>query len=85
MASKTCNRPTAQSEDSVPSAFLRQSTLLQNYVPFSAATLWRLVKAGRFPRPIKVTNQITAWRCSDIEDWVKDPEAYIADEPGGQS
>ena len=85
MTTKTCKRVIPPNEELVSSLFLRQSTILQRHVPFSAATLWRLIKAGRFPRPIKVTNQITAWRCSDIEDWAKDPEAYVADEQGGQS
>ena len=31
-------------------------------VPFSSATLWRLVKAGDFPQPVKLGERITAWR-----------------------
>lgn len=58
--------------------FIRQKTLLQEHVPFSAATLWRLVNAGKFPKPVKVTDQITAWRVSDIQAWSKDPASYTA-------
>lgn len=60
--------------------FIRQKTLLQGYVPFSAATLWRLIRAGKFPRPVKVTNQITAWRTSEINEWSKNPVAYVAED-----
>lgn len=56
--------------------FIRQKKLLQEYVPFSAATLWRLIKVGRFPRPIKLGNQITVWRTSEILVWARDPESY---------
>lgn len=56
--------------------FIRQKTLLQEHVPFSAATLWRLVKAGKFPKPVKVTDQITAWRTSDVQAWSKNPAGY---------
>lgn len=60
--------------------FIRQKTLLQGYVPFSAATLWRLVNAGKFPKPVKVTNQITAWRVSDIQNWASDPAGFSSNE-----
>ena len=60
------------------SEFIRQKTLLQKHVPFSAATLWRLVNAGKFPKPVKVTDQITAWRVSDVEEWSKNPGGYTA-------
>lgn len=85
MAKMNRDRAVPATGGSNSAAFLRQSTLLQHHVPFSAATLWRLVRAGRFPRPIKVTDQITAWRCSDIEKWARDPEAYVANGQGGQS
>lgn len=58
--------------------FIRQKTLLQRHVPFSAATLWRLVNAGKFPKPVKVTEQITAWRVSDVKEWLKNPAGYTA-------
>jgi prophage regulatory protein len=39
-------------------------------VPFSRSTLWALVKKGEFPRPIKVTKGITAWRESEIDAFI---------------
>ena len=41
-------------------AFIRQSQLIPNLIPFSAATLWRKVKAGQFPRPVKLSQRVTA-------------------------
>jgi predicted DNA-binding transcriptional regulator AlpA len=32
-----------------------------------SSTLWRLIKAERFPKPIKVSTQIRRWRLSDVE------------------
>ncbi len=78
------NRVLPLGKESDDSVFLRQNTLLQRHVPFSAATLWRLVKAGRFPKPIKLTEQITAWRHSDIEEWAEDPKGYSANRQGGR-
>ncbi len=56
--------------------FVRQKKLLQEYVPFSAATLWRLVKVGRFPQPIRIANQITVWRISDVMIWAQNPNSF---------
>lgn len=39
-------------------------------VPFSSATLWRKVKAGEFPKPIKLGERITAWRVGDVRKWI---------------
>lgn len=72
------DRSTAPTASEVPEdGFIRQKILLQDHVPFSAATLWRLVNAGKFPKPLKVTDQITAWRASDIKEWAKDPASYV--------
>lgn len=50
--------------------YLRQSQLLrERIVPFSAPTLWRHVKAGIFPQPVKIGPGVTAWRLRDIQAW----------------
>ncbi|HEY1979306.1 MAG TPA: AlpA family phage regulatory protein [Xanthobacteraceae bacterium] len=46
--------------------YLRQSQLIPAIFPFSSATLWRKVKAGTFPKPVKLGTRITAWRVEDI-------------------
>jgi len=65
--------------DQLPnSAFIRESQLVQSPkrpgnaapLPFSAPTLWRMVKAGRFPQPHKLGTKITAWRVSDVREWM---------------
>lgn len=38
-------------------------------VPFSRPTLWRKVKEGTFPAPVKLSAGITAWRLRDIQEW----------------
>ena len=57
--------------------FIRQHQLIESrLVPFSPSTLWRKVKAGEFPQPVKISRHITAWRVSDIQAWATDPAAY---------
>ena len=49
--------------------FVRQSLLLR-FVPFSKSTLWRRVKAGLFPAPVRISVGITAWRAEDVRHWI---------------
>ena len=48
--------------------YMRQSQLIPAIFPFSSATLWRKVKAGTFPKPVKLGPRITAWRVEDISE-----------------
>lgn len=50
--------------------FIRQKGLL-NLVGFSAPTLWRKVKAGTFPKPVKLGQNMTAWRYEEIQAWME--------------
>ncbi len=45
-------------------------------LPFSPATLWRHVAAGKFPTPIKISPGVTAWRVGSLREWLKDPVGY---------
>lgn len=54
--------------------YLRQKLLIPHVVPFSAATLWRKVKSGDFPAPVKLTPRVTAWRTSDVTKWLREHE-----------
>ena len=49
----------------------RPRTGRKGLVPFSSATLWRKVKAGEFPAPVKLSDRVTAWRCSDVLAWLQ--------------
>lgn len=47
--------------------------------PINAATLWRGVKAGRYARPIKISNQAVRWRRSELQ---ADIERMVAERDG---
>lgn len=57
--------------------YKRAKAICSKY-PISPASLWRKVKAGTFPRPIKLSTGITAWRNRDLLEWEKDPLNYKA-------
>ena len=58
--------------DALPDVALIQLRPLLQYkvVPYSATTVWRLCRTGKFPRPIKVSPGITAWRVADIRKYL---------------
>lgn len=73
--------PPAQATfDKLPdSAWLRESQLVRSPKnsdsevapqPFLAPTLWRMVKAGKFPAPCKLSARVTAWKVSQVRDWM---------------
>ncbi|KQP23662.1 hypothetical protein ASF43_05700 [Pseudorhodoferax sp. Leaf267] len=51
--------------------FLRLKQLLL-FIPMSRATVWRRVKDGQFPKPVKLAGAITAWRAEDIRRWMQE-------------
>jgi len=65
--------------DALPdSAFVRESQLVRSPkrpdnpapLPFSAPTLWRKVAAGTFPKPIKLSERVTAWNVGTVRAWM---------------
>lgn len=52
------------------SGYIRQARLVPTILPFSAPTLWRKVKNGTFPKPVKLSERITAWRVEDVRNWM---------------
>jgi prophage regulatory protein len=49
--------------------FVRQKQLAA-IIPFSRTTLWRKVRAGEFPAPVKLSAGITAWRVEEVRAWI---------------
>jgi prophage regulatory protein len=68
--------------DTLPNcAFVREAQLVQNPkrpdypapLPFSAATLWRKVADGTFPKPMKLSKRVTAWRVAEVRTFLQAP------------
>ena len=60
--------------DDLPDAALIQIRQLLHFdvVPFSGTTIWRKCRSNEFPKPIKVSKGITAWRVGDIRKYLAD-------------
>lgn len=66
--------------DSLPNgAYIRESQLVKSHrrpdvpapLPFSGPTLWRKVKAGSFPKPVKLSERVTAWNVGAVRAWIE--------------
>jgi prophage regulatory protein len=69
---------TNQGFDDLPnSGFTREAELVRSPLnpsgplPFSSHTLWRKVRDGSFPPPLKLASRVTAWRVSDVRTWME--------------
>ena len=70
--------------DELPdSALVRQAQLVRDPknptkpvpLPFSAASLWRKVKSGDFPQPLRLSGSITCWKVGTVRVWLAQQEA----------
>ena len=78
--SKPAATPAQAVFDRLPdTAWLRQAQLVRSAksadsaiapLPFSAPTLWRMVKMGKFPKPRKLSARVTAWQVGDVRAWM---------------
>lgn len=41
----------------------------------SSSTVYRLVKAGHFPKPIKLATHASGWLESEINDWIESKQS----------
>jgi prophage regulatory protein len=53
-------------------------------IPVSQATWWRGCRTGRYPKPVKLGPNISAWRIEDIRALIKSPEGPAKDAGGSQ-
>jgi len=44
---------------------------LTKAVGLSKATIYRLMKANQFPKPVWITNDRVAWKANDVKAWVE--------------
>lgn len=47
----------------------RMKELCQTY-GLSRSTIYRLIDAGRFPKPIKISAKAVGWISTDLDEWL---------------
>ena len=53
----------------MPERLLRLSDVRAR-IPYSRASIYRLMSEGRFPHPYSLGERAVAWRESDIDAWI---------------
>ncbi len=53
-----------------PAQFYRLPHIKQR-LSVSGSSIWAWVKAGKFPKPIKLSANCTAWNAADVEAWAQ--------------
>ena len=48
---------------------------LENLFKVSPATIYRWIKEGNFPKPVRLGANMVRWKATDIEAWMMDREA----------
>ncbi|MBS7661654.1 AlpA family phage regulatory protein [Pseudomonas lalucatii] len=55
--------------------FLREAEVLE-LTSLARSTLWREIKAKRFPKPVPITPGRVGWRASEVARWQKCPTTW---------
>lgn len=50
---------------------LLRRTTVEEATGLGRSTIYKLIDSGDFPRPVKLTGKIVAWRESDITAWIE--------------
>ena len=53
-------------------ALLNDEGLRQRGITYSLAHRWRLIQAGKFPKPVKLGGGRNAWLEAEIESWINE-------------
>lgn len=54
--------------------YVRERELL-TVLPFGKTHLWAMVKSGGFPKPIKLSPRVTAWKEHEVLAWLQSRES----------
>ncbi|MFC0131386.1 helix-turn-helix transcriptional regulator [Massilia eurypsychrophila] len=61
---------------SLPTVGMCRWDTLSRFVPISRETWRKLVKAGKAPKPVKLSERCTMYSNAEVHRWMSDPTAY---------
>lgn len=61
--------------DPLKAGFNLRVSALAPRLGISKNTIWRLVREGKFPKPIKLSEKVTVWKAADVLAWLESKEA----------
>jgi prophage regulatory protein len=48
-----------------------RKTELLSIIPLSHVTIWRMEKAGKFPKRVQIGGNAVGWLVSEVNQWMK--------------
>ncbi len=60
---------------SLPTTGYVRPKFIQEFFSFSKSTLWRLVKKGDFPQPIKLCEKVSVFKAEEVHAWINEKGA----------
>jgi prophage regulatory protein len=79
VANDTRKRPAQAQQERAARLLLSADDLRDLGIRCSRSQMFKMVAEGRFPRPIKISEQRSAWLMSEIEAWLA---ARVAERDG---
>jgi predicted DNA-binding transcriptional regulator AlpA len=51
--------------------YYRMKHILSDILPVNESTIYRWIKDGKFPKPMKLADKVTVWNAQEVDAWVK--------------
>jgi excisionase family DNA binding protein len=64
--------PRAEQREPRPLPDMLTSEQVSNRLAISLRTLWRLVRAGKMPKPVRYNRKLVRWKTADVIAYVRD-------------
>ena len=71
LLSRVSQLQTQANPPSLPQEGFTRLPVIALLLGVSASTIWRLVRNGKFPKPVKLTEKVTAWKCEEVRAWIE--------------
>ncbi len=75
---ETTSNDCAVKRDNV--ALLREPVVRKTVGGIAKTTLWRWIREGRFPKPVRLGANCIAWRADDVNQWINSRPSFDAGE-----
>lgn len=75
---ETITGVTNNAVDVVP--LLREQVVRNTVGGIGRTTLWRWIREGRFPKPVRLGANCIAWRADDVNQWINSRPSFDAGE-----
>lgn len=57
-------------------AYWREPRVRKTVGEIGKTTLWRWIREGRFPKPVRLGSNCVAWRSDEVEAWLASRPRY---------